>query len=194
MVIPLWLKLADTAFVAVLVVVYARTWGWANFLWFSDIALILSVPALWFESPLLASMMALAVLLPDGLWIVSFFWQLATGRRLIGLADYMFDATKPLWLRALSLFHLWLPLLLLWTVARLGYAPDALIGMTALCWMVLLICFFFTDPEENINWVFGFGGKRQSRRSARLHLSLTMVAFPALVYLPTHAMLLALFG
>ena len=194
MVIPLWLKLLDTAFVAVLVVVYARTWGWANFLWFSDIALILSVPALWFESPLLASMMALAVLLPDGLWIVSFFWQLATGRRLIGLADYMFDATKPLWLRALSLFHLWLPLLLLWTVARLGYAPDALIGMTALCWVVLLICFFFTDPEENINWVFGFGGKRQSRRSARLHLSLTMVAFPALVYLPTHAMLLALFG
>ncbi len=192
--IPLWLELADTAFVAVLVVVYARTWGWANFLWFSDIALILSVPALWFESPLLASTMALAVVLPDGLWIVSFIWQLATGRRLIGLADYMFDASKPRWLRALSLFHLWLPMLLLWTVARLGYAHDALIVMTSLCWVVLLICFFFTDPKENINWVFGFGGERQTRRSARLHLLLTIVAFPALVYLPTHALLMALFG
>ncbi len=192
--IPLWLKLADSAFVVVLVVVYARTWGWANFLWFSDIALILSAPALWFESPLLASMMALAVVLPDGLWIVSFGWQLVTGKRFIGLSDYMFDATKPRWLRALSLFHLWLPLLLLWTVAQLGYARHALIGMTLLCWVVLLICFFFTDPEENINWAFGFGGKRQTRRSASLHLLLTMAAFPLLVYLPTHALLTALFG
>ena len=192
--LPFWLKLADTAFVAILVVVYARTWGWANFLWFSDIALILSVPALWFESPLLASMMALAVLLPDGLWIVSFFWQLVSGKRLIGLSDYMFDATKPRWLRALSLFHLWLPLLLLWTVAQIGYDHRALIGMTLLCWVVLLICFFFTDPEENINWAFGFGGKRQTRRSARLHLLLTMVGFPLIVYLPTHALLMALFA
>ncbi|MGI9026855.1 MAG: hypothetical protein ACR2GP_14995, partial [Burkholderiaceae bacterium] len=70
--LPLWLKLADTSFVAVLVVVYARTWGWANFLWFSDIALILSVPALWLESPLLASAIALAVVLPSGLWVVRF--------------------------------------------------------------------------------------------------------------------------
>jgi hypothetical protein len=190
--IPVWLKLADTAFVAVLVVIYARTWGWANFLWFSDIALILSVPALWLESPLLASMMALAVLLPDGLWIVSYFSQLLTGKRVIGLADYMFDATKPRGLRALSLFHLWLPILLLWTVTKVGYAHEALIGMTLLCWVVLLICFFFTDPNENINWAFGFGGRRQSRRSARLQLLLTMAAFPLVVYLPTHALLLAL--
>ena len=192
--LPLWLKLADTAFVTVLVVVYARTWGWANFLWFSDIALILSVPALWFESSLLTSMMALAVLLADSLWNVSYFWQLVTGKRIIGLSNYMFDASKPRWLRALSLFHLWLPLLLLWTVAKLGYAHVALIGMTLLCWLVLLICYFFTDPKENINWVFGFGGKQQSRRSARRHLLLTMAAFPLLVYLPTHALLVTLFG
>ena len=192
--IPLWLKLLDTAFVAVLVVVYARTWGWANFLWFSDIALILSVPALWFESPLLTSVMALAIALPDGLWIVSFIGQLISRKRLIGLADYMFDASKPRWLRALSLFHLWLPILSLWTVAQLGYARDALVWMTLLCWVVLPICFFFTNPEENINWAFGFGGKRQTRRSARSHLLLAMAGFPLIVYLPTHALLSWLFG
>lgn len=189
--LPLWLKLADTAFVAVLVVVYARTWGWANFLWFSDIALIVSVPALWLESSLLTSMMALAVLIADGLWIVSFVWQLVSGRRIIGLSDYMFDATKPRWLRALSLFHLWLPLLLLWSVARLGYAQHALIGMTLLCWVVLLICFFFTDPKENINWTFGFGGKRQTHRHPLAHLAFAMAAFPSMIYLPTHLLLTA---
>mgnify|MGYP001799568395 CR=1 FL=1 len=97
-------------------------------------------------------------------------------------------------MRALSLFHLWLPLLLLWTVAKLGYAQHALVGMTLLCWVVLVICYFFTDPEENINWAFGFGGKRQTRRSARLHLLLTMAGFPLLVYLPTHVLSMALFG
>ena len=123
--IPLWLKLLDTAFVAVLVVVYARTWGWANFLWFSDIALILSVPALWFESPLLASMMALAIALPDGPWIVSFIGQLISRKRLIGLADFMFDLRKPSWCRSLSLFHLALPLLSRWTAAQLASARAA---------------------------------------------------------------------
>ncbi len=187
--IPLWLKLLDTAFVALVVVVYARTWGWANFLWFSDIALIGSVAALWMESPLIASTLALAVLLPDGLWIVSYLVQLATGRRFIGLADYMFDATKPRWLRAISLFHLWLPLLLLWTVVRLGYDAAALPAMIALCWIVLLVCFFFTDPDENINWAFGFGGRRQTKWHPLLQLALTMIGFPLLVYLPTHVVL-----
>ncbi len=189
--LPLWLKLVVTAFVVVLVIVYAKQWGWANFLWFSDIALIGAVPALWLESPMIASMMVLAVLLADGLWNVSYFAQLLTGRRFIGLADYMFDRTRPLWLRSLSLFHVWLPALLLWMVLRLGYAPDALVAMTLLCWVVLLICFFFTDPDENINWAFGFGGRRQSRRPPWRHLLLTMLAFPLLAYLPTHALLVA---
>ena len=187
--LPLWPKVAVTVFVAILVVVYAKQWGWANFLWFSDIALIGAVPALWLESAFLASTMALAVLLADGLWNVSYFAQLASGKRFIGLADYMFDRDKPRWLRALSLFHLWLPGLLLWMVWRLGYVPSALLAMTLLCWLVLLVCFFFTDPEDNINWVFGFAGRRQDRRPAWQHLVLTMGAFPLLAYLPTHLLL-----
>ena len=190
--IPLWLKIVVTVFVAILVVVYARKWGWANFLWFSDIALIGAVPALWLESAFLASMMAVSVLLADTLWNVSYFAQLFTGKRVIGLSDYMFDAAKPRWLRALSLFHVWLPALLLWMVWRLGYQPDALVAMTLLCWAVLLVCFFFTDPEENINWAFGFGGRRQSTRPAWQQLLLTMVAFPLMAYLPTHALLMGL--
>ncbi len=178
----------------VVVAIYARTWGWANFLWFSDIALILSAPALWLESPLLASMMALAVLIPDGIWIVSWVGQLVTGRRVIGLADYMFDATKPRWLRAISLFHLWLPLLLAAMVLELGYDPRALVAMTVLCWIVCLVCFFFTRREDNINWVFGFAGRPQSRWPDGVQLLLTMAAFPIVVYVPTHFLLRAWAG
>jgi hypothetical protein len=109
--IPLWLKLAYTIFVAIVVPVYAKKWGWGNFLWFSDIALLLMVPALWLESRLLVSMITVGVLFPEAFWNLSFFVRLITGKRIGGLTDYMFDAEKPLWLRALSLFHVFLPVL-----------------------------------------------------------------------------------
>jgi hypothetical protein len=192
--IPLWLKLSVTLFVTILVIVYAKKWGWANFLWFSDLALIATVPALWLESPLLASMIALTIALPDGLWIVSFVVQLVTGRRVIGLADYMFDATRPRWLRALSLFHLWLPPLVLWMVWRLGYQHDALYPTMLSGWVVMLVCFAFTDPDDNINWVFGFAGRRQSQRHPLLQLALTMLGFALLVCIPTHVALTLLIG
>ncbi len=189
---PLWFKLVVTGYVVGVVVVYARTWGCANFLWFSDIALIGSVPALWLEDATLASVLALSVLIPDGFWSVSYLARLATGRRLTGLSDYMFDATKPRWLRALSLFHLWLPLLLLSMVASLGYRPVALPIMVVGGWAVLWICHRYTDPVENINWVFGFGGLPQSGRTPRRAFARILAAFPLVIWIPTHLLLKAI--
>ena len=62
--IPLWIKIAYTGLLIVVLPVYAKCYGWRNFLWFSDIALIAIGIALWLESPLIASMMAVGVLLP----------------------------------------------------------------------------------------------------------------------------------
>lgn len=81
--IPLWLKIADTLFVYLIVPIYWRRYGPANFLWFSDVALLLTVPALWLESPLLVSMMALAVALPELAWNIDFFVRLTTGVSLL---------------------------------------------------------------------------------------------------------------
>src|SRR3970282_1217240 len=103
--IPLWIKLSYTAFAVVTVAIYAGKYPLWNFLWFSDIALIATVPALWLESSLLASMMLVGVLLPELLWNAGFAGRLLTGKRLFGLTDYMFDPTKPLYLRAISLVH-----------------------------------------------------------------------------------------
>jgi hypothetical protein len=83
--IPLWIKLSYTAFVVVTVAVYAVKYPLWNFLWFSDIALILTVPALWLESSLLASMMLVGA--AGALLNASFFWRLLTGMRLAGLTD-----------------------------------------------------------------------------------------------------------
>lgn len=192
--IPLWIKLAYTLFVCVIVVIYARKHPLANFLWFSDIALLGMVAALWLENSLLASMMALAVLLPDVAWNVSFFGRLATGKGIPGLTDYMFDSDYPRYVRAFSLFHVFMPVLLVWTVMRLGYAPQALPAQTLLCWIVLMLTYWLTDPKLNVNWVFGLGDKPQQRIPPRVYLVLPIVVFPVLVYLPTHLLLQWLLG
>ena len=193
MMIPLWIKIAYTLFVAVTVAVYSVKYSLGNFLWFSDIALLTTVPALWLESSLLASMVAVGIILPEVLWNVSFFGQLLTGRRITGLTDYMFDPHKPLYLRALSLFHVFLPVMLLWMIHVLGYAPAAWIAQTALAWAVLPLTYFFTHPGENVNWVFGPGAKPQKRIPPLIYLGLLMIGFPVLVYLPTHLLLQMLF-
>jgi hypothetical protein len=186
---PLWLKIAYTIFVCVVGAVYWRKYGASNFLWFSDIALFVTVPALWLESGLLASMVTLSILLLDVGWNIDFFGELLTGRSLFGLSKYMFAATMPLPVRLLSLFHIWLPPLLLWMVYRLGYDERAFLAQTVLAWMLLPVTYWVTDPRENINWVRGPRGEPQEWMPGQLYLVLQMLVLPLFVYLPTHLVL-----
>ena len=193
--IPLWIKLSFTVFVVVTVAVYAVKYPLWNFLWGSDIALIATVPALWLESSLLASMMFVGVLLPEIVWNTAFFGRLFTGRRMLGLTDYMFDPAKPRYLRAISLFHVFLPPLLLWMVVRLGYDSDALVGQTLLAWVVLPLTYRLADPRvDNVNWVFGWTAEPQKRMPPLAYLGLVMIGFPLLIYLPIHLLLQRFFN
>ncbi len=107
--------------------------------------------------------MTLAVVLPEMVWNLDFFARLVTGRALLGLAEYMFDPSRPRYLRGLSLFHVALPVLLVWALARLGYDPRALALQTVLGTVLLILCYTLTNPAENINWVFGPGAEPQGR-------------------------------
>jgi len=192
--IPLWIKVAYTLMVAVIVPVYLAYYGPANFLWFSDVALVVTGVALWLESPLLVSMMTVGVLLPELLWNVTLFTRLVTGIRVSGLADYMFDTRIPKWIRTLSLFHVVLPVLMLWMLHRLGYDPRALPAQTALAWVILPLTYAVTKPEDNINWVYGPGARPQRQISPPLYLAFVLIFFPLIVYVPTHLLLLAALG
>jgi len=183
---PLWAKLLCSAWVVVLVPVYWRSYGPSNFLWFSDIALFLGVAALWLEDPLLAGTQALSVGVLESIWLADFLVHLLIGRGVVGLSGYMFDARIPLFLRGLSLFHVWLPPLLFGMVWGLGYDPRALPAQTALAWAVLVVCYLFTDPRKNINWVFGPGVRPQTWTSPRVYFAIVLLGFPLGVYLPTH--------
>ena len=191
--IPLWLKVSFTLFVLVLLPVYWRQYGPGNFLWFSDIALLLTIPALWLESSLLASMILISIGLLELMWILDFLVRLTVGTTVTGLSAYMFDSEISLSIRALSLFHVVLPVLSVWLVLRLGYDGRAFLAQSALAWVVLAMSYLLTKRSENVNWVHGFGSKPQTWMSSRLYLALLMLLFPLVIYLPTHLVLSAVF-
>lgn len=192
--IPLWLKVAYTGFMAALVPVYWYHYGPANFLYFSDLALFFVLAAIWLESPLLASMAAVGTLATQVLWAADLV-AVAFGGALTGMTGYMFDTAYPLYLRALSLFHLWLPALLIYLAWRLGYDRRAFWAWTVLAWAVLLVSYFFLPPPSpdpggtarNINYVFGFSDTEpQTLMPDWAWLMMLMAGFPLLVFAPVH--------
>jgi hypothetical protein len=187
--IPLWIKILYSLFLCVLVPVYWRQYGPAHFLWASDIALSLVLVVLWSERPLLNSMMAIGVLPFEIAWVVDFF----TGSQLLGVTSYMFESERPLYLRGLSLFHVVLPLIMIFLLRRLGYDPRAFAAQTVLIWMVLPVTYLLTDPAANINLVFGLGTKPQTVMHPLVYLALEMALLPVVVCWPAHLVLQRLF-
>ena len=193
--LPRGVKMLYTLFVCMLVPVYWHHYGPANFLWGSDIALFLLLVAILFETPLPASMMALAVLVPELIWTVDFLARLLFDfdPALFRGTAYMFDPARPLLVRLLALYHLALPLLLIWLLSRLGYDRRAFIAQTLLCWIVFPLSYLVSTPEANINFVHGFGVEPQQWMPPWLFVLLLMLAFPLLLYLPMHVLLRRLF-
>jgi hypothetical protein len=188
-VIPRGIKIVHTAYVALLVPVYWRHYGAGNFLWFSDVALIGLAPALWREDRRLVSMLALSVLLPEMPWNLDYFTRLLTGRKLFGLAQYMFEPKHPRWIRALSLFHVWLPPLLVWSVRRLGYDRRAFPAQVVAGEAVLAASYLLTAPDENVNWVYGPGEKPQRKLPRGLYFCAVALFFPLCIWWPAHRIL-----
>jgi hypothetical protein len=201
--IPLWLKIAYTAFVAVLVPYYWRAYGPLNFLFFCDVALLLTLPAIWLEHRLLISMQAVAILVGQTVWVVDFVLHLVAGGSPLHMTDYMFDPAYPLFTRGLSSFHGWMPFLLLYLLHRLGYDPRAFRWQAALGVSLLLVCYFFTPPPPaptpgsvvNVNYVYGIG-EQEPQRWMHPHawVGLLLIGFPLVIYWPTHRLLGRLFG
>lgn len=197
--VPLWLKLAYTAFMAVLIPVYWHHYGPANFLYFCDVALFLTLAGIWRESARWVSLAAVGILIPQLLWCVDFACEWA-GARFTGMTSYMFDGRKPLFLRALSLFHGWLPWLLLFLVARLGYDRRAFRDWSLLAAVLCVFCYLFLPPAgaelpdpnlpRNVNYVFGMDdASPQTWLPAPAYLGVWITGLVLLIYLPTHLLL-----
>ena len=188
---PRWLVGSYSVFIAVLVPVYWIYLGPQNFLWGCDIALLLTLLALWRKAALPASMALLVTLIPDIVWNVDFLLHLVFGRDVLGAnaTAYMFEQSMPVFVRALSLFHVFLAPLLVWVIYRIGYDPRALSRMLLLTWVVIPASYWVTDANKNVNWVHGVGPLPPEWMPAEVYVIGLMLAIPLLVLLPTHLVL-----
>ena len=195
--IPLWFKLLYSAFVAVVVPYYWLTYTPWNFLYFCDVALLMTLVGMWAESSLLISISTVGIVIAQIIWVIDWFCNLLLGVQLTGMTNYMFNAKIPLYVRGMSSFHGWLPFVLLWLVWKVGYDRRAFRLQTILAIGLLLVCFFIGPKPPpsaehpnwavNINYVWGMDDSAsQTIMPPILWLLLMMTFLVVVLYLPTH--------
>ena len=195
-ILPAWLKVFLVLFSCTLAVYNARMHGLGSLLYICNVALFIATIGICFERQLLVSMAAVGVIAIQLLWVIDLTGTLI-GTPIIGMTDYMLGDALPLVKRLLSLFHAWLPMVLLFALWRLGYRKEALPLWTALTWIVLLISYFFLPappaPADaplaatNVNYVYGLHSSGpQSRVPAWAWLGAMMVVLPLVVFYPSH--------
>ena len=180
---------------AVLVPVYWHYYGPTNFLYFCDMALILTLVGIWIESPLLVSMCAVGILVPQTLWVVDFSEQ--SRRRAAHRHDRLHvrgrsarcscAGCRCFTAGCRSCCSTW--------SGSSATTGARLLAWTGLAWALILICFFFMPPPNpspgltpvNINYVWGLSDHApQTWVSPGVWLAGLIVGLPLLLFAPAH--------
>lgn len=167
---------------------YVSVWGWVNFLHLCDVAAILTCAGLWRGSALLLSSQAVSSIVVDLVWDLDLAWRLARGEHLIGGTEYMFDARFPAFVRVLSLFHVFWPVLLLWSLRRVGYDRRGLMLQSGIA-LIGVVAGRLAGPEANVNFAFRDPILHRAWGPAPLHMTLMLCGLVGILYVPTHFVL-----
>ncbi len=181
------------AWLAIWIPAYWRVWGWQNFLHLCDIAVILSCAGIIFGNRLLISSQALATLVAGIVWGLDAGWRVVFHHHLIGGTEYLWDASKPLWVRLLSLFHVALPILLVALCARIGYDRRALALQSAIT-LGLMGISRWMGAAYNLNYTFLDPVLRRALGPAPLHFAIIFACAVLLFCLPAHVVLAWMFS
>jgi hypothetical protein len=180
-VIPPAVKWAAGAWLALWLPLHLVAYPAWTLLWWCGHGSILAVLGLCLESRLVVSWQAVALLVPQALYVAEALARLATGAR-GGGTSYLFDEAVPLHVRTLSLFHFVVPVLLVWAVRRLGYdrraLPLQMVAGTAVALVSLAV------GPINL-W---------SVPVAREHAAAALLLSPLILWWPAHELLRRLAG
>jgi len=182
--VPLSSKVLYTVWMAVWVPLYWQHNGAANFLWLCDFANWVLFLAIWMESSLLLSAQLAGVFLIQLVWTVDFVAALLIGVHPVGGTEYMFDPALPLWLRGLSLFHVWTIPLLVWLVRRVGYDRRGWRVQVAIAAVLFPLGVVFGTREQNLNWMYAPFGLPQTVLAPLLFAFVAVPIAALLLFLP----------
>lgn len=160
--------------------------GPQNFLWLCNIAQFLILYALWTGNRLILSSQAGIVIVVGAGWTLDLIVTLALGRSLTGFTEYMISPELALSARLISLYHIGLPLFLLWLLPRTGHDDRGWRLQCAIGAVVVIAGWLLTDPWRNINWVFHPFGMEQPPLPEPAWVLLLVVVYPLIFYLPGH--------
>jgi hypothetical protein len=169
-----------------------QAWGWQNMMHFCDVGAVIACLGIFFENSLFSSTQAVSALFVGALWGLDVGWRISFGHHLFGGTEYMWDTNYPLWLRLLSLFHLWLPIALLEALRRIGYDSRALAVQSAIAG-VLLVISRFLDPALNMNYAFQDPLFHRGWGPAPAHVAVILAGTIVIIYWPTHMLLRRIF-
>ena len=171
-------------FCSILIPIYIYHYGIINFLWFSDIGLLLTLISLVRKNPIYISVASLGFLLFELTWAASFFLELFLDISFFHLTSYMFDVNYPLYLRLLSLFHLFMPVIWFYYLNKWGYKLKSIIGFLFFYWVIVTLSYLLSSKQENINWVFSF---------YPYLISAMYLIIPIIIFVPMHKILKKLY-
>jgi hypothetical protein len=192
------LRWFGVAFLTVLVPCYWKVWGGPNFMQLCDVALFLTVLGWWLGSSLLLSSQLLACLFIDTLWCIDAGGRVLTGKFVIGggLTEYMWMSDYPLFVRLLSLFHAFWPVLLLVSLRKTGYNRRALAFQAVIALAVLIFTVLVgppVAPGRNINFAFREPFHGKTYHSLPVHMVFTWFMTVACLYVPAHFLLMLVY-
>lgn len=169
------------------VAVVLWAYGPANFFWLCNAAQFLLLYAVWREDRLIVSSQAGVVVLIGVIWTADLLLALLLGgRSLTGITGYMFDPTLPLLARSVSLFHVGLPIFVLWLGLRLGYDHRGWWLQCLLAATLLIGGFLLTDPVRNVNYAVAPFNREQVWLPHWLYLVLLAAVIQPLIFFIGH--------
>ena len=196
--IPLWLKLIFTVQFFASIFYNLFTDNAESLLWFCNVAIILMFFAVWSNNRLLISIVTVSIIGPQLVWQVDYFFRVFTGDSLLGNTDYMFDPRVSLFGKLISLFHIWMPYLLLYSLYITGYDKRAFRFQCIIACLVLIGSYLATSSMfgkgGNLNMIYGPDSYTpQTWMPGWLWLFGGMAYCCICIYLPTHFILKKMF-
>ncbi len=187
-------RLAFTAWMLLWLAILLPEVGPQNFFWLCNAAKFVLLLALWTRNRLLVSSQAGTVVLVGAGWTLDVGVGVIVGGSVTGLTAYMFEDQLSLAMRLTSLYHVVLPVLVLWLLwcwgyDRRGWWLQCLFGTALVAGGWLL-----TEPRRNINLVFQPALAGWEAIPGGVWLALLLIAYPLVIYLPGHWLLARLFA
>ncbi len=150
--------------------------------------MILAVIGVWTGSALVLSSQAVAILLVGTAWGLDVLSWVVFRIHAIGGTEYMWDPQYPLFARLLSLYHVVLPVTLVWALRRVGYDRRGYVLQCLIVTFGVVLGRLF-PPAMNLNGAYADPIFGKTWGGAFVQIAVVAGFLIAVVYPVTHLLL-----